>query len=249
MGIKGKKRQQQRRQQLQQLNADELPNAESAHISPDFPSASSSSSSSQSPSSSTTSIASEEMSLPVVRNILLCAIGNPGSLLTTRHSAAHILLPHLSTTGALSTSRTHGGPSGPGPSGDTYTTTLFQSTSFMNVSGPAVSKAWKAHKSSNSNPVLVILHDELEKAVGKVKYKKDGSAGGHNGLTSIKSSVQNETVHKIGLGIGRPESRDKNVVADYVLQRMPSREKDLMVEEALPLVLRMLEDIGSGKLK
>lgn len=123
----------------------------------------------------------------------------------------------------------------------------------MNVSGAAVSKAWKIFKSSpsNPNPTLIILHDELEKPVGKVKYKKDGSAGGHNGLSSIRDSLagQKTTTHKIGLGIGRPESRDKNAVADYVLGRMPSRDKDLMIEEALPVVLQIIEDIGTGKLK
>ncbi|EPS39033.1 hypothetical protein H072_7193 [Dactylellina haptotyla CBS 200.50] len=260
MGIKGKKARQQRRQQ-QQLQQQHLAETEmgaaeeSSSLDLVFESSSPSPSTSTttSPSSSSTSLSEielePEMAIPKIRNILLCSIGNPGALLTTRHSAGHILLSHLSTTGTLSNSRAYGGPVGPGPSGDKYTTTLFQSTSYMNVSGPAVSKAWKSFKSSNSNPVLVILHDELEKPVGKVKYKKDGSAGGHNGLSSIRSSLPGETLHKIGLGIGRPESREKNAVAEYVLKRMGNGDTERMLDEGLPLVMRMLEDIGSGKLK
>ncbi|RVD81863.1 uncharacterized protein DFL_009710 [Arthrobotrys flagrans] len=242
MGIKGK-RKQQRRQQQQQMQLQETADL-------DLSSAESSTSTSSSSTSVSTPTSDPEMS--TIRSLLLCSIGNPGTLLTTRHSAAHILLPHLTTT-PLSQSRPHGGPTASGPSGSTYTTQIFQSTSYMNVSGAAVSKAWKIFKSSpsNPNPTLIILHDELEKPVGKVKYKKDGSAGGHNGLSSIRDSLagQKTTTHKIGLGIGRPESRDKNAVADYVLGRMPSRDKDLMIEEALPVVLQIIEDIGTGKLK
>ncbi|KAK6541491.1 hypothetical protein TWF694_007300 [Orbilia ellipsospora] len=257
MGIKGKKRQLQRRQQLQQEQQQQHLGEESSTSSePSLESVSTTSpslSTTTSPSSSPHSLAQVEeqpdMSLPKIRSILLCSIGNPGAYLSTRHSAGHILLPHLSTTGPLSNFRPYGGPTGPGPSGDTYTTTLFQSTVYMNVSGPAVSKAWKSFKTSNPNPILVILHDELEKPVGKVKYKKDGSAGGHNGLSSIKASLPGETLHKIGLGVGRPESRDKNVVGDYVLKKMTRGDQERMVEEGLPIVMQMLEDIGMGKLK
>ncbi|KAF3178416.1 hypothetical protein TWF225_010164 [Orbilia oligospora] len=248
MGIKGKRKQQRRQQQNQQIQLQET----TADLEISSAESSTSASIPSSSSSTSTSTSTPEPEMSTIRSLLLCSIGNPGSLLTTRHSAAHILLPHLTTT-PLSLSRPHGGPTASGPSGSTYTTQIFQSTSYMNVSGPAVSKAWKLFKSSpsNPNPTLIILHDELEKPVGKVKYKKDGSAGGHNGLSSIRDSLagQKTTIHKIGLGIGRPESRDKNVVAEYVLGRMSSREKDLMIEEALPVVLQMIEDIGTGKLK
>ncbi|KAF3913737.1 hypothetical protein AA313_de0206671 [Arthrobotrys entomopaga] len=258
MGIKGKKRQlphrQQQQQQQQQQQLGEESSTSSLELSLESASSTTQSlSTTISPSSFSSSLSQveerPEMSLPKIRSILLCSIGNPGAYLSTRHSAGHILLPHLSTTGPLSNFRPFGGPTGPGPSGETYTTTLFQSTVYMNVSGPAVSKAWKSFKTSNPNPILVILHDELEKPVGKVKYKKDGSAGGHNGLSSIKASLPGETLHKIGLGIGRPESRDKNVVADYVLKKMARGDQERMVEEGLSVVMQMLEDIGMGKLK
>ncbi|KAK6534835.1 hypothetical protein TWF281_006135 [Arthrobotrys megalospora] len=254
MGIKGKRKQQRRQQQQQLLELQQQQTAELDLTASAESSSSTSTSIPPSLSTSSSSSTSPEPEMATIRSLLLCAIGNPGPLLTTRHSAAHILLPHLTTTTSLTPSRPHGGPTAPGPSGTTYTTLLFQSPSYMNLSGPTISKAWKLFKSSpsNPNPTLIILHDELEKPIGKVKYKKDGSPGGHNGLSSIRDSLAGgakTTIHKIGLGIGRPESREKNVVADYVLQRMPGRDKDVMIEEALPVVLQIIEDIGTGKLK
>ncbi|KAK6506818.1 hypothetical protein TWF481_005278 [Arthrobotrys musiformis] len=250
MGIKGKRKQQRRQQQLQQQIATEETQTEDSNLIP--ASSTAESSPSTSPSTSTSSIPPPfitppfEMAASQARSLLICAIGNPGKLLTTRHSAAHLLLPHL-TSSQLSPSRSYGGPISDGPSGANYTTKFFQSQVFMNVSGPAVLKAWKQFSPANPNPTLVILHDELEKPVGKVKYKKDGSAGGHNGLSSIKASLGNGKIpiHKIGIGIGRPESRDKNVVADYVLQKVPGRDKDILIRDAVPAILEIIDDIGS----
>jgi len=124
----------------------------------------------------------------------------------------------------------------------------------MNVSGPAISKAWKEYKSIASvadlaYTHLIILHDELEKPLGKIKFKKDGSAAGHRGLLSIKESLPNQSIFKIGVGIGRPDSRDKEDVSDYVLGKLTRREKDVLEDKVVGLVEKMIDDIGNGKSK
>ena len=105
---------------------------------------------------------------------------------------------------------------------------------MMNVSGPAVAAAWRAFvKESDPNraPRLVVLHDELELEVGKVKVKKPGAGfKGHNGLKSIAGSGQkvggDEGWWRIGVGIGRPVSREKGEVSDYVLKKMTGGEAE-----------------------
>ena len=73
---------------------------------------------------------------------------------------------------------------------------------------------------------LVILHDELELRLGEVKVKKgDASAKGHNGLKSIKERLQGVAYTRIGVGIGRPESRVPDEVARYVLMKITSAER------------------------
>ena len=104
----------------------------------------------------------------------------------------------------------------------------------MNASGPAVASAWRTFlKSAQSSDVegardrarLIVLHDELELDLGKVKLRKPGgSMKGHNGLKSI-AGVGNavggkEGWWRIGVGIGRPDSREKGDVSNYVLRKM-----------------------------
>ncbi|RPB05702.1 peptidyl-tRNA hydrolase [Choiromyces venosus 120613-1] len=184
------------------------------------------------------------------RRILVCSIGNPGQYLNTRHSAGHTLSNLLQETLAFPPFRknsNYGGDVSVGRFDSTYT--LFQSPTLMNISGKAVKKAWKAFMAELSeeekkNALLVVLHDELEAALGRVKVKKGGSARGHNGIMSCAESLGSKDFCRIGIGIGRPDSRDRGTVSDYVLGKMTSHEKDMLKMESLPEVLSALEKLS-----
>lgn len=100
----------------------------------------------------------------------------------------------------------------------------------MNVSGVPIAAAWRTFQSTHSNsdmaPALIVLHDELELPIGTIKVRP-GSASpkGHNGLKSIREKMPNVDYTRIGIGIGRPESREPNVVANYVLRKMLPGER------------------------
>lgn len=97
----------------------------------------------------------------------------------------------------------------------------------MNISGIGVASAWKEFKRDfrGEEGRLVVIHDELELPLGSIKVKKgEASAKGHNGLKSIKEQVRGEW-WRIGVGIGRPESREPGVVAGYVLRGMGGGER------------------------
>jgi len=97
----------------------------------------------------------------------------------------------------------------------------------MNISGAGVSAAWKKFQRDNGaeGSRLVVVHDELELGMGEVKVRSgESSAKGHNGLKDIKRLVQGKWV-RIGVGIGRPESREPGVVAAYVLRKMSAGER------------------------
>ena len=203
------------------------------------------------------------------RQILICSIGNPGSYMNTRHSVGHYILQLLATSPFNNDFR-YGGPVAQGPFSDDYRVTLFQSTSMMNISGKPVKKAWTeflksqpppsqlapenvsggnaSNKKSGGkgSPLLVVLHDELEKSLGQVKLKKSGSTGGHNGLSSIADMLSSKDFHRIGVGIGRPESREPRVVANYVLSKMTGREKEILQDRALPQVMDLIDTLGKG---
>lgn len=129
---------------------------------------------------------------------------------------------------------------------------------MMNVSGAGMLKAWKHFNnlypaSSDVVTSLVVLHDELESSIGTIKLRRgDSSPKGHNGIKSIQGSLKSAAILpslgdrfvKIGIGIGRPISREKDDVSAWVLGQLthPERAK---VEAAADSVLAVLEsEIG-----
>ena len=120
----------------------------------------------------------------------------------------------------------------------------------MNVSGPAVAAAWKTFlrdlpNEHRTRAKLIIVHDELESPLGKIKVKIGGSARGHNGLKSCVSSLGGMAFTRIGVGIGRPESRESRDVANYVLKKMSVMEVQKVnqgVEVVVEILMKMQEE-------
>ncbi|KAF1981023.1 peptidyl-tRNA hydrolase [Aulographum hederae CBS 113979] len=131
---------------------------------------------------------------------------------------------------------------------------LWQSGLLMNVSGEGVSAAWRGFKrevgaDKSPAPILVVLHDELEKPLGSLTVR-DGllSPKGHNGLKSIAKHLPGEKYVRIGIGIGRPKSRDPEEVSRYVLRKCTDREYQVLVGKEIGLgVLEKVREIGTGK--
>ena len=89
------------------------------------------------------------------------------------------------------------------------------------------------------------MHDELESPLGKIKAKVGGSARGHNGLKSCVGSLGGMAFTRVGVGIGRPESRDSRDVANYVLRKMSGVEVQKVnggVEDLVEILTKMLEE-------
>jgi len=113
----------------------------------------------------------------------------------------------------------------------------------MNISGPGVLAAWKQFnkESRGEKTRLIVVHDEMELAFGKVKSRNGSlSCKGHRGLLSIGDSLRGQEYMRIGVGIGRPQSREPDLVAKYVLRPMTAWEKGL-VEGCAHTVLAELE--------
>jgi peptidyl-tRNA hydrolase, PTH1 family len=89
---------------------------------------------------------------------------------------------------------------------DGHKVMLIKPQTFMNRSGDAVAQALKFYKLT---PVdVLVLHDELDLAPGKVRIKTGGGNGGHNGLKSIESHLGKDFV-RVRLGIGHPGHKDR----------------------------------------
>ena len=98
---------------------------------------------------------------------------------------------------------------------------LCKPQTYMNLSGEAVQLIANFYKIKPHN--ILVLHDELDIALGKLLYKFGGGTAGHNGLKSIVSKLGND-FHRIRIGIGRSDLPNQSV-ADFVLQDFSSLER------------------------
>ncbi|MDX2082699.1 MAG: aminoacyl-tRNA hydrolase [Rickettsiales bacterium] len=91
---------------------------------------------------------------------------------------------------------------------------------FMNRSGIAVAEAINFYKIDLKN--ILVFHDDLDLALGKIKVKIGGGNAGHNGLKSLDQEI-GKSYMRLRLGIGRPENKEFNT-ADYVLGKFKDDE-------------------------
>ena len=184
--------------------------------------------------------------------LLIASLGNPRPFENTLHSAGHVVLPQLLQAfepSALPLSSqslfSKGLSSSAGPHA------FYLPNASMNVLGRPIADAWRSflgslRPESRRRARLVLIHDELELRLGLVKVRQgSASARGHNGIKSVSQALGGnmDRVIRIGVGIGRPASRESNVVSDYVLRKMTSNEREalLSVVDDMQGILRTLE--------
>ncbi len=121
---------------------------------------------------------------------------------------------------------------------------LLKPHTYMNLSGDAVHEAAQFYKIPNQD--IIVLHDEIDLAPGKIKVKSGGGNAGHNGLKSISQHMDNDYI-RVRLGVGRPA--DKGDVANYVLRDFAKAEADWL-DDLLRAVARhagyLIDDDNSG---
>ncbi len=114
---------------------------------------------------------------------------------------------------------------------------------FVNLSGESVGRLVRRYGVQHDLRRLVVIHDELDLPLGRIKIKDGGGTAGHNGLESIRAHLHTGAFLRVRIGIGKPPGRQLG--ADYVLRR-PSRAEridlDVAVEQAADAVLCMLEE-------
>ncbi|MCX6734978.1 MAG: aminoacyl-tRNA hydrolase [Candidatus Peregrinibacteria bacterium] len=119
---------------------------------------------------------------------------------------------------------------------------LVKPTTFMNLSGEAVSKILNFYKEEKSN--LVVIYDDIDLPLGKLRVREKGSAGTHNGMKSIIQCLGSEDFNRIRIGIeSRGELAPKQQdLADFVLGNFGKAEYPL-ISEALKQSIEELKKL------
>ncbi len=114
---------------------------------------------------------------------------------------------------------------------------LLKPSTYMNRSGQSVGEAMRFYKLAPAE--LIVIHDELDLAPGKLRLKQGGGHAGHNGLRSIHAHLGPD-YQRLRLGIGHPGHKDR--VAAYVLSDFARADRDWLDD-----LLRGISD-GADKL-
>lgn len=120
---------------------------------------------------------------------------------------------------------------------------LVKPLTYMNLSGNAVAPIAKYYR-IDTKKELVVIFDDTDTDIGKIRIREKGSAGGHNGMKSIISHLGHEEFIRIRVGIGkRPEQMD---MADFVLSRFNSADRRLIDEAQEKTADAALDMIENG---
>ncbi|XP_061289582.1 peptidyl-tRNA hydrolase isoform X2 [Bos javanicus] len=175
---------------------------------------------------------------PAGKRWLVAGLGNPG-LPGTRHSVGMAVLGQLARRLGVAESwerdRRCAADLALASLGDAQLV-LLRPRRLMNLNGHSVAQAVELFGLTAEEVYLV--HDELDKPLGKVALKLGGSARGHNGVRSCMSCLNSNAMPRLQVGIGRPTHRDS--VQAYVLGRFSPAEQELLppvLERAVDLLL------------
>ena len=175
---------------------------------------------------------------------LVVGLRNPGGDYEgTRHNVGAEVVSCLGDRQDLSfgkAPRTVRGMMATAGSGDSRTHYLLPNT-FMNESGRPVGAAVTYFKVPIDN--VLVVHDDIDLAFGKLKVQTERGSGGHNGVRSLEETVGSNAFWRLRVGVGRPP--DSQDPADFVLRRFSKSERpevDVIVQDAADVVERWLDD-------
>ena len=178
-----------------------------------------------------------------MNEIYLIGLGNPGKKYSnSRHNVGFLLLENLSkkyNSNFLLKDKLKSFCSEFKTNDSTYR--LFLPNTYMNNSGEAVLAIVDWYK-INLDQIFVIV-DDKDLPLGKIRFRKKGSSGGHNGLKSIINNLKTENFNRIRIGIGTPPHIKKNKKSNtisHVLGNISSREK-LILEKVYTQLIESLE--------
>ena len=116
---------------------------------------------------------------------------------------------------------------------------LVKPQTYMNLSGNPVKQAMRYYKVPLSN--VIVVSDDVALPVGKIRIRRMGSSGGHNGLKDIIKKCGGEEFPRIKIGVGEPPTEEFDM-ADWVLSK-PSEQDEKQIREAAALAVSALESI------
>lgn len=175
---------------------------------------------------------------------VVVGLGNPGAkYANTKHNVGFVAIDSLAekwTNNVTSTfSKFHAHITEVRVHGEKVL--LVKPLTYMNLSGEAIRPILDYYKVEIED--VVVIYDDLDMMLGKLRFREKGSAGGHNGIKSIIQHLGTEIFKRVKIGIGRPSYQP---VVDYVLSSFTKEEAE-MVQETVGRIDLAIEDWVKGE--
>lgn len=155
---------------------------------------------------------------------LIVGLGNPGKKYhNTHHNLGFMCIDFLSQSNNIVVNKIkHSSICGEGSiSGQKVV--LAKPQTYMNLSGESVRDIVQWYKIPQES--IIIIYDDVNLELGKIRIREKGSHGGHNGLKSIIYQLNTDIFPRIRIGIGKPEDVE---LTDYVLSKVSDPEKEIL---------------------
>ena len=172
--------------------------------------------------------------MPSPRLSLVVGLGNPGAAYAqTRHNAGFMVVDELAGKFDIGfDKRKFDTVFGRGHI-ERQPVVLAKPMAFMNRSGPPVRSLADFFKISSE--AMLVIHDDIDLAFGRLKIKEKGGHGGHNGIRSLIDAFGTDNFVRLRIGVGR--SGNNMSVSDHVLSRFTAQEN-----ESLAQIITMARD-------
>jgi len=121
---------------------------------------------------------------------------------------------------------------------------LLKPSTYMNLSGKAV-KYWMQKENIGIDNLLIVT-DDLNIDFGTIRFKANGSDGGHNGLKDIQDKLNSNVYPRLRFGVGADYSKGRQV--DFVLSKWTKEEESVLIER-LPIAVKSILSFGTAGLK
>ena len=159
---------------------------------------------------------------------LVVGLGNPGSKYwNTRHNVGFAALDALAEKLHAKVDRVKFQALTGQATLDGHKIILLKPTTYMNLSGQAVQAAAKFYKIPPQR--IIVMFDDVSLEPGRLRIRKNGSAGGHNGIKSIISCLGSQEFPRVKIGVGAKPHPDYDL-ADWVLSVFPQDQRKAMDE-------------------
>lgn len=154
---------------------------------------------------------------------VIVGLGNPGSEFAhTRHNIGFEVIDALSGQHSIQLTKTKFNALFGKGTIDGQELLLVKPLTYMNASGEAVGPLLHFFKLSAED--LLVIQDDMDLPVGKIRLRQKGSAGGHNGIKSLIQHIKTQEFARIKVGIGHPQ-RTHEAVVRHVLQGFSGEEQ------------------------